>query len=42
MLEPERVKLVEVSINDFRKMPEIINEFVEKIREIGANPYRGF
>lgn len=42
MLEPERVKLVEVSINDFRKIPEIINEFVEKIREIGTNPYRGF
>ena len=42
MLEPERVKLVEVAINDFNRLPEIIGNFVQEIREIGQNPYRGF
>jgi len=42
MLEPERVKLVEVSISDYDRLPEIINEFVEEIRKVGPNPYKGF
>ena len=42
MLEPERVQVVEISINEWDKIPEIINNFVNQIMEIGANPYKGF
>ena len=42
MLEPERVKLVELAISDYDKIPQIIGEFVEQIKQIGPNPYKGF
>lgn len=42
MLEKERVKVVEVSITDWDKIAEIVNSFVEEIRALGANPYKGF
>lgn len=41
VLEPERVKLLTLSIDEYQKLPEIFNEFVEEIREMGANPYKG-
>jgi len=42
MLEPERVKLVELAISDYDKIPEIINSFVEEVKKVGPNPYKGF
>ncbi len=42
MLEPERVQVIEVSITDWDKIPEIIDNFVNQVIEIGANPYKGF
>jgi len=42
VLESERVKLVELSISDFHKLPEIIDEFKEELEEVGFNPYKGF
>ncbi|MEM0350506.1 MAG: hydrogenase iron-sulfur subunit [Archaeoglobaceae archaeon] len=42
MLEKERVKVFEVSINDWDKIVEIVNGFVEEIKQIGPNPYKGF
>jgi quinone-modifying oxidoreductase subunit QmoB len=42
MLEPERVKLVELEISDYGRVPDVINEFAELMRSIGPNPYRGF
>jgi len=42
MLEPERVKLVELAISDYDKIPQIIGEFVEQIKQVGPNPYKGF
>jgi quinone-modifying oxidoreductase subunit QmoB len=41
-LESERVKFVEVGITDYEKIPEIINEFMETIEEVGPNPYKGW
>lgn len=41
-LEEERVAQVEVAIDDYHKIPEIINGFVEKIEELGPNPFKGF
>jgi len=41
-LEVERVKVTQVAINEYHKIPEIINEFVEEIVELGPNPFKGF
>ncbi|MFC1661346.1 FAD-dependent oxidoreductase [Gemmatimonadota bacterium] len=41
-LEEERVRLVQLPINEFEKLPEIINEFSDEIEEIGLNPFKGF
>ncbi|MFP3979832.1 MAG: FAD-dependent oxidoreductase [Desulfobacterales bacterium] len=41
-LEEERVAQYEVAIDDYDKIPEIINGFVEKIEELGPNPFKGF
>jgi quinone-modifying oxidoreductase subunit QmoB len=41
-LEPERVKLVEVAIDDYDKLPQMLNEFADELRAMGPNPYKGF
>ncbi len=41
-LESERVQMLQVSISDSDKLPGLINEFVEKVKEIGPNPFKGF
>jgi quinone-modifying oxidoreductase subunit QmoB len=41
-LEAERVQMMQVSIAEYDKLPEMINEFVEKVKEIGPNPFKGF
>ena len=41
VLEEERVRLEQLSIADFDRLPEIINEFAEQITEIGLNPFKG-
>ena len=41
-LEPERVKLVELSHDEFDRIPEIFEAFAETIEEVGPNPYKGF
>jgi len=41
-LEAERAQLVEVSITDYEKLPGIIDSFIEKVKEIGPNPFKGW
>ncbi len=41
-LESERVAQFEVAIDDYDKVPQIINEFVESIEALGPNPFKGF
>ena len=41
-LEEERVRMEELAISEFDKLPQIINEFMEQIDEIGPNPFKGF
>jgi len=41
MLEPERVQTEFIEISDYNKVPEIINDYVELIEEIGPNPFKG-
>ncbi|HSW62619.1 MAG TPA: FAD-dependent oxidoreductase [Dissulfurispiraceae bacterium] len=40
-LEADRVKLVEVAIDEYGKVPQMITDFVDKIKEIGPNPFKG-
>jgi quinone-modifying oxidoreductase subunit QmoB len=40
-LEPERLRIEEVEIRDYARLPGLLDEFLEKIREIGPNPYKG-
>jgi quinone-modifying oxidoreductase subunit QmoB len=41
VLEPERVKLITLSIDEYKKIPDIFNSFVGEIVEMGFNPYKG-
>ncbi len=41
-LESDRVQFVEVGITDYDKVPGIIGDFMEKIEEVGPNPYKGW
>ncbi|MFZ5563285.1 MAG: FAD-dependent oxidoreductase, partial [Thermodesulfobacteriota bacterium] len=41
-LEQERVTQKEVAIDDYHRIPEIINAFVEEVEALGPNPFKGF
>lgn len=41
-LETERVAQFEVAIDEYDKIPKIINEFVESVEALGPNPFKGF
>ncbi|MBW2653435.1 MAG: hydrogenase iron-sulfur subunit, partial [Deltaproteobacteria bacterium] len=41
-LEEERVAFVEVAIDEYDKLPGIINAFVEEVEALGPNPFKGF
>lgn len=41
-LESGRVQMEQISISEYYKIPQIINEFMEKLEEFGPNPYKGF
>jgi len=41
-LEAERCQLMQIAISDYDKLPELINEFVKKVEDIGPNPFKGF
>jgi len=42
VLEADRVRVEQVEISDYRKIPAIIDEFLETIEDVGPNPYKGF
>ena len=41
VLEEERVKIELLGMNDWEKLPGLINDYVEKITDMGMNPYKG-
>ncbi len=41
-LEPERVRVEEISVNDYDRLPVILNDFMARIKELEPNPYKGF
>ncbi len=40
-LESERLETNEISINEYEKLPALIDGFVERVRAMGPNPYKG-
>lgn len=42
MLEAERVQQVQLAINEWDNLPEILDKFSERLKELGPNPYKGF
>ena len=41
-LEPERLQLTQLAINEWDKLPALFDDFVNRMRELGPNPYKGF
>ncbi len=41
-LEPERIQLVQLAIDECARLPKVIDDFVGRLRELGPNPYKGF
>ncbi len=41
-LESERCAAEQIAITDYDKIPQILNDFVEEIVEMGPNPFKGF
>jgi quinone-modifying oxidoreductase subunit QmoB len=41
-LENERVAQYEIAIDEYDKIPQIVNDFVASIEEMGPNPFKGF
>lgn len=39
-LEEERVRVEELSIVDYERLPQIVSEFADQIEEIGLNPFK--
>ena len=42
VLESDRVRLEQVSIADYNRIPEILDSFAERLQAIGPNPYKGY
>jgi quinone-modifying oxidoreductase subunit QmoB len=40
-LEADRVKLYQLAINEYEKIPKLIEEFMEDLEEFGPNPFKG-
>ena len=41
-LEEERVTQFEIAIDEYDKLPKMINDFVEEVEALGPNPFKGF
>jgi quinone-modifying oxidoreductase subunit QmoB len=40
VLEIERIQVLQLSISEYDRLPQIFDDFVKKIQEIGPNPYK--
>ena len=41
-LEDERVEQFTIGIDEYDKIPKIVNDFAETIEDLGPNPFKGF
>ncbi len=42
VLESERIRVHQLAINEYGQIPDLLNEFMEKMEEVGPNPYKGW
>jgi len=42
VLESDRIRLEQISITDFNRVPQILDSFAEKLDSLGPNPYKGY
>jgi quinone-modifying oxidoreductase subunit QmoB len=42
VLESDRVRLDQIAITDYNRIPEILDSFAEKLNSLGPNPYKGY
>ena len=40
-LEAERIRILELSLDEYDKLPGIFDDFLAKIEEVGPNPFKG-
>lgn len=40
-LEEQRVRIEEIALSDYRRLPALIDDFTGQIEEIGLNPFKG-
>ena len=40
-MQPERVEQMEVAIDEYDKVPDMIDDFVARITDMGPNPFKG-
>jgi quinone-modifying oxidoreductase subunit QmoB len=40
-LESDRVQQMQVAISDVDKLPKLVGDFVDRVKEIGPNPFKG-
>ena len=41
VLEEERVETVFLEIDEYHRIPEIVDRYLEKVESMGPNPYKG-
>ena len=41
-LESDRVLLYQIAHSDFDRLPQLLDDFVARVREIGHNPFKEF
>ncbi len=40
-LESDRVRQFEIGMNDYERLPQIIDDFIKELEEFGPNPFKG-
>jgi len=41
-LESDRIRIEQIEIDDYMRIPQIMDDFLATIKRIGPNPYKGF
>jgi quinone-modifying oxidoreductase subunit QmoB len=41
-LESDRIRIVELAHDEWDRLPQVLDEFASEIKELDANPYKGF
>ncbi|MFC1971801.1 FAD-dependent oxidoreductase [Chloroflexota bacterium] len=42
VLESDRIQVHQLALSEYKKLPQIFDEFMERMEEVGPNPYKGF